>query len=74
MKNEVLTLIIGIILGAIISTSVFLVLQSNNKNNVPNMDNMPSDRNTDDKDFKDGKFDSDKQDDDKEISEEGQAD
>lgn len=32
MKNQMLTLVIGILIGAIISTGVFLVLKENNGN------------------------------------------
>ena len=39
MKNQILTLVIGILIGAIIATGVFLVLKDNNKdkNKFPNM-------------------------------------
>lgn len=34
MKKEILTLIIGILIGAIIATGIFLVLQNNSNNNM----------------------------------------
>ena len=55
MKNQILTLIIGILIGAIITTAVFLVLKGNtssqgnrmNRGEMPSMDgsfpNMGSD-------------------------------
>ena len=44
MKKQILTLIIGILIGAIITTAVFLVLKGNtgNKGNRMNRGNMPS--------------------------------
>lgn len=38
MKNQILTLVIGILIGACIATGVFLVLKDNDKNNFPSMD------------------------------------
>ena len=37
MKNQITTLIIGILIGAIIATGVFLVLKDDNKSKMPNM-------------------------------------
>ena len=37
MKNQILTLIIGILIGAIITTGIFLFLKSKDKNNMPSM-------------------------------------
>jgi capsular polysaccharide biosynthesis protein len=45
MKNEVLSLIIGILIGAIVTTTIFLVIKSNDKSNVSNMNNMPISKN-----------------------------
>lgn len=39
MKKQVLTLIIGILIGSIITTGVFLVLKKNSLSNIPNFDN-----------------------------------
>ena len=41
MKKQILTLIIGILIGAIITTAVFLVLKGNTKNRG-NRGEMPS--------------------------------
>lgn len=60
MKNQMVTLVIGILIGAIIATGVFLVLKDDNKgknNNFPNMGDRGSiserrkdfDRNSDSK-------------------------
>lgn len=46
MKNQILTLIIGILIGAIITTAVFLILKGNtgsqenrmNREEIPSMD------------------------------------
>lgn len=35
MRKQILTLIIGILIGSIITTGVFLVIKKNEKNNVP---------------------------------------
>ena len=37
MKKQILTLIIGILIGSIITTGVFLVLKNNEGNNMPKM-------------------------------------
>ena len=37
MKKEILTLIIGILIGAIITTVVFMVVKPNNGNERPNL-------------------------------------
>ena len=37
MKNQITTLIIGILIGAVISTGIFLVLKDKDKNKMPNM-------------------------------------
>lgn len=37
MKNQILMLIIGILIGAVITTGVFLVLQSGNSNDMGEM-------------------------------------
>lgn len=37
MKKQILTLIIGILIGAIITTGVFLIIKSNSNQNVGNM-------------------------------------
>ena len=44
MKNQILTLIIGILIGAIITTAVFLVLKGNtgSQGNRMNRGEMPS--------------------------------
>ena len=44
MKNQILTLIIGILIGAIITTAVFLILKENtgNQGNIMNRGEMPS--------------------------------
>ena len=44
MKNQILTLIIGILIGAIITTAVFLVLKGNtgSQGNRMNREEMPS--------------------------------
>ena len=44
MKNQILTLIIGILIGAIITTAVFLVLKENtgSQGNRMNRGEMPS--------------------------------
>ena len=43
MKNQMITLVIGILLGAIIATGVFLVLKSSDSksNRMPSMGNRP---------------------------------
>jgi hypothetical protein len=67
MKNEVLTLIIGIFLGAIITTTIFLIMKGNDKNSMPNMDNMPMNEKTnEDNNFKSDKFNTDNKEQDKE--------
>ena len=38
MKNQLLTLIIGILIGSIITTGVFLIIKSNEKSNMPSFD------------------------------------
>ena len=38
MKNQILMLIIGILIGAIITTGVFLFLKSKDNNKMPSMD------------------------------------
>lgn len=42
IKKEMLTLIIGILLGAIIATGVFLVLKSTDSNKNPSFGNRPT--------------------------------
>lgn len=44
MKKQILTLIIGILIGAIITTGVFLMIKSNEKNNMPDMSNRTFER------------------------------
>lgn len=41
MKKHILTLIIGILIGAIITTAIFLILKGNTRNQI-NIENMPS--------------------------------
>lgn len=36
MKKQILMLVIGILIGAIITTGVFLIIKANEKNDVPN--------------------------------------
>lgn len=38
MKNQILMLIIGILIGAIITTGVFLIIKSNDNNKMPSID------------------------------------
>ena len=43
MVNKILTFIIGVLVGAIITTGVFCIIQKNSSNSLPqNMQNMPS--------------------------------
>ena len=44
MKKQILTFIIGLLVGAILSTGVFLVLKQNEKPNMANFDrtNFPT--------------------------------
>lgn len=42
MKKEILTLIIGILIGAIIATGVFLALKGNTNGNMGNMGEPPA--------------------------------
>lgn len=42
MKKEILMLIIGILIGAIITTAVFLVLKGDNSENRMNMGELPT--------------------------------
>ena len=55
MKKQILTLIIGILIGAIITTGVFLVIKSNEKSNMPSFDrsnfNMRERNNSETKDI-----------------------
>ena len=39
LKQNILTLIIGILIGAIITTGVFLIIKSNERNNFPDFSN-----------------------------------
>ena len=41
MKKQILTLIIGILIGAIITTTVFLVIKSNSSSKMPNFGDRP---------------------------------
>lgn len=41
MKKQILTLIIGILIGAIITTAVFLVIKSNTSSQMPNFGDRP---------------------------------
>ena len=43
MKNKVLTLIIGILIGSILTSGVFLIVKPNSKNNQPDFSKMPTD-------------------------------
>ena len=55
MKKQILTLIIGILIGAIITTGVFLVIKSNEKSNMLSFDrsnfNMRERNNSETKDI-----------------------
>ena len=42
MKKDMLTLVVGILIGAVIATGVFLVLKSNDSNRMPDFNNIPS--------------------------------
>lgn len=42
LKQNILTLIIGILIGSIITTGVFLVLKSNETSKYPNITDMSS--------------------------------
>ena len=35
MKNQIMTFIIGVLVGAIITTAIFLIFKPNNSSNVP---------------------------------------
>ena len=37
MKNQIMTFIIGVLVGAIITTAIFLIIKPNNSCNVPNI-------------------------------------
>ena len=41
MKNQILTLVIGILIGACIATGVFLVLKDNDKKTIPSEGGRP---------------------------------
>jgi len=43
MKNKILTLIIGMLIGSIITSGVFLIVKPNSKNNQPDFSKMPAD-------------------------------
>ena len=37
MKNQIMTFIIGVLVGAIVTTAIFLIIKPNNSCNVPNI-------------------------------------
>ena len=37
MKNQIMTFIIGVLVGAIVTTAIFLIIKPNNSSNVPNI-------------------------------------
>ena len=37
MKNQIMTFIIGVLVGAIVTTALFLIIKPNNSCNVPNV-------------------------------------
>lgn len=41
MKNQILTLVIGILIGAAITTGVFLLLKGNDKKSIPTEGRKP---------------------------------